>query len=66
MEPSFVIAAGGQRLLIIGQGDIGKLFDVLHLEGIGKNLISLTFIAQPVLADHILEKLSFAFFRCQT
>jgi len=44
-ESSFVIAAGGQRLLILGQGDIGNLFDVLHVEGIVKNLISLTYLA---------------------
>ena len=42
LEPSFVIAAGGQRLLILEQGDIGNLLDVLHVEGIVKNLISLT------------------------
>ena len=45
-ESSFVIAAGGQRLLILGQGDIGNLFDVLHVEGIVKNLISLTYLAR--------------------
>ena len=46
LESSFVIAAGGQRLRILGQGDIGNLFDVLHVEGIVKNLISLTFLAR--------------------
>ena len=45
-ESSFVIAAGGQRLLILGQGDIGNLIDVLHVEGIVKNLISLTYLAR--------------------
>ena len=30
----------------MGQGDIGNLLDVLHVEGIVKNLISLTFLAR--------------------
>ena len=45
-EPNYVIAAGGQRLLIQGHGDIGNLTNVLHVHGIVKNLISLTFLAR--------------------
>ena len=45
-EPTFVVTAGGQRLLILGEGDVGNLTGVLHVEGIVKNLVSLTFLAR--------------------
>ena len=42
---SYVTAAGGQQLSILGYGDIGNLTNVLHVAGIVKNLISLTYLA---------------------
>ena len=32
-EPTFVVAAGRQRLLILGEGDVGNLVGVLHVQG---------------------------------
>jgi hypothetical protein len=45
-NPSYVVAAGGQQLLILGKGNVGNLTEVLHVEGIVKNLISLTYLAR--------------------
>ena len=45
-NPSYVVAAGGQQLLILGKRNVGNLTEVLHVEGIVKNLISLTYLAR--------------------
>ena len=46
MESFSVIEAGGQRLLILGHGDIGNLTRVLQVEGIVKTFVSLTYLAR--------------------
>ena len=38
-DAAYVTAAGGQKLLIFGVGDVYNLKDVLHVQGIVKNLI---------------------------
>ena len=45
-EPTFEVAARGQRFLFSGGGDVGNLIAVLHVDGIVKNLVSLTFLAR--------------------
>ena len=45
-DAAYVTAAGGQKLLILGVGDVYNLKDVLHVQGIVKNLISLTYLAR--------------------
>ena len=46
LKSSFVIAAGGQRLLILGHGDIDNLTHIRDVEGIVKILVSLNYLAR--------------------
>ena len=43
---AYVTAVGDQKLIILGVGDIYNLKDVLHVQWIVKNSISLTFLAR--------------------